>query len=65
MYFDTASLISRMIGKMFGGSGGSKFSVMDTYSWLWSDKERKEMAEQQFMTTFLNNLQGKGVDGNG
>ena len=38
MYFRTASLISRMVT----APKGTKFKIMDEYSFLWTDHERKQ-----------------------
>lgn len=51
MYYKTASLISRMIGCMFGGKS-RQFKIMDEYSWLWSDKERKEAENEEKMRQY-------------
>lgn len=43
MYFRSASLLCRMIS----AEKGTKFKVMDEYSFLWTDEERKEAKREE------------------
>jgi len=49
MNFRTVSLLSRMVV----AQRGQKFNVMDEYSFLWTDEERKEAKREALMNSLM------------
>lgn len=63
MYFKTASIVARLVGAVFNGGKGANMKLMDEYSWLWSDQDRRENMEDQLMMSLFNNTKGGGKSG--